>query len=793
MTRKSRVLLAIGAGAAFAILASVYFRTELAPRTIEAEVAALLEERRQLDETVWAQEVAAQKHEETIVKYWDRMLRPEDDKYAVLAEFPFQTITLDTPGETTELDWGIKQTASGGPWKTLDREGWRKFLREMENSGYAIDAIEFHQSSYDVDSDDNAISVFNVLLNVINEDTAHRWTVNSKLRIEWTGEIDKEGLYVPGALTLFDTSILEREGPTVFEHSAFESMIRPGSCLVVYDLNRDGFSDILLPGNNIVMWNRGDGQFDELPLFSAPDIAPPSLVWTAIVADFDRDGYVDLLCSGRYKNTPGADSTSPEAGVFLFRGDAMGQFVTPGERVASSSLSLLSPMSVTAGDIDADGDLDVWLAQYKSPYYEGQMPTPFYDANDGHPSYLLLNRGDGIFDDATEAAGLAPKRYRRTFAASFVDLDEDHDLDLLVSADFAGTDIYLNDGTGHFTDETDALLEESANFGMGHTFADFNLDGALDFYVIGMASTTMRRLNQMGLIRPDRPEYLEMRTRMGYGNRMYLAQENRAFRQPEFKNSVARSGWSWGTTSFDFDSDGDMDIYVANGHVSGKTTKDYCTQFWCHDIYTGDSQTNQAIAGVFNSTYFPAMNYFSTSFYHGLSGPFQQNLSWDGYQKNHLFMNRSGEDFVNVAFLMNAALVEDSRSVISDDFNGDGRPDLLVTTKHADRIGGYATLHLLINRWPVQNNWIGVRLQIEAGGPSTIGVVIRVRSKSGEQLAHIVTGDSFRAQHAPMKHFGLGADTAVDSIEIRWPDGTIEVIKDPAINKYHIVSSSTAR
>ncbi len=134
--------------AGIAILASLYFRTEpapsegpnassmreydlertenlstQAPQTIKAAVVDLLEERRQLDETVWAREVAAQKHEETIVKYWDRMLRPEDDKYAVLAEFPFQTITLDAPGETTELDWGIKRTTFGGLGETLDQEG----------------------------------------------------------------------------------------------------------------------------------------------------------------------------------------------------------------------------------------------------------------------------------------------------------------------------------------------------------------------------------------------------------------------------------------------------------------------------------------------------------------------------------------------------------------------------------------------------------------------------------------------------------------------------------------------
>jgi hypothetical protein len=531
----------------------------------------------------------------------------------------------------------------------------------------------------------------------------------------------------------------------------------------------------------MVLRNRGNGEFDEERLFLAPGLAPPRPIATATAGDFDGDGYVDLLCSGVFRNRALRDpiqntpSAAPLVEVFLFRGDATGKFLTPGERVVSPALSLTLPMCVAAGDIDADGDLDLWLAQYKNPYESGQMPTPFHDANDGHPSYLLLNRGNGFFDDATEAAGLAAKRHRRSYAASFVDLDDDRDLDLVVTSDFAGTDIYLNDGMGHFTDETDALLKEAASFGMAHTFADYDLDGAIDFFVTGMASTTMRRLNQMGLVREDQPGHIELRSKMGYGNRMYLARGKDAFRQPEYKDTVARSGWSWGTTSFDFDSDGDMDVYVANGHVSGTTTKDYCTRYWCHDIFVGDSQANPVIANLFEETYDSVMD---------------NNLSWDGYQKNHLFMNRAGSGFVNVAFLMNAALGDDSRSVISEDFNADGRPDLLITA--AGRGWAHA-LHLLINRWPIQNNWIGVRLQIEKGGPSTIGAVIRVRSNSGVQLAHIVTGDSFRAQHAPIRHFGLGSDSAVDSVEIRWPDGTTVVMDNPAINTYHLVTPSTTQ
>ena len=67
------------------------------------------------------------------------------------------------------------------------------------------------------------------------------------------------------------------------------------------------------------------------------------------------------------------------------------------------------PKSFTAGDIDGDGDLDVWIGQYKFPYVEGSMPTPFYDSNDGHPAVLLENDGQGNFRDVTESAGLAAK------------------------------------------------------------------------------------------------------------------------------------------------------------------------------------------------------------------------------------------------------------------------------------------------------------------------------------------------------------------------------------------------
>ena len=212
---------------------------------------------------------------------------------------------------------------------------------------------------------------------------------------------------------------------------------------------------------------------------------------------------------------------------------------------------------------------------------------------------------------------------------------------------------------------------------------------------------------------------------------------------------------------------------MANGHLSRETAKDYCTHFWCHDIYSGTSVEDRGLHEFFGQNAILMK---------------KQGISWNGYEHNHLFVNESGGQFVNGAFLMDAAFEFDARGVVSGDLDNDGRIDLLVVKvdESDPAMGGRASdeLYVLNNDWPIPRPWIGVDLA-PAPGRSPIGARITVRYPSGEQTARIVTGDSFRAQHPCRKHFGLGEVSHVDMIEVKWFDGTVHQLKNPAVNQYH--------
>lgn len=733
------------------------------PAEVPASVEAWKAQRAELDATVWADERLAREYEQTLFALWDALLAadPEDPqaKPAILGSIPFEALTIGTPRRTDELQHGISRFAFGAPSRTLSTQDWVDQLGRLAGAGYRLVQSEWHHARFEPAADGSpARSSVAVVLHVVDPEGDRRIIVHGKLEVEWSERRDDRGHPVPAAIDATGLDMLVRPGPAPFRRiSRFAvgereapSRLHP---VLLYDLDDDGRPEIVLVGANRVLWNRGSEGFAVTPLVDRPY----ELAETAVLSDLTGDGRPDLLAA------------RARGDLALYRGEAGGSFPDEPEPIAFEP-PLRAPSALTAGDVDGDGDLDVWLGQYKPAYVGGQMPSPYYDANDGHPAYLLSNDGAGQFTDVTVAAGLEAKRFRRSYAGSFVDLDGDGDLDLLVVSDFSGVDLYHNDGRGHFRDANDTLRSDRHLFGMSASFADYDLDGRLDFFVAGMASTTARRLEALGAGRDDRPEMQAMRMRMAHGNRMYLATDA-GWREPAFAADVARTGWTWGTTAFDFDNDGDPDIFAANGNESGESTQDYCTNFWTHDIFDGRSQPDPALDGLFEE----------------LTGGLAENReSWDGYQKNNLLMNLAGRGFVNVAFLLGVADQFDSRSALSADLDLDGRVDLVVV-EHLE--GDGQRLHVYRNELETGHHWIGVRLHEAPGEPSPEGASVTVRTAAGEQVGRVASGETLMGQHAATLHFGLGETDRVESIEVRWVGGPSRLIRSPEIDRYHLVEA----
>ncbi|MHC4216827.1 MAG: CRTAC1 family protein [Planctomycetota bacterium] len=727
----------------------------------------LVEARREADATIWKDEVEAQRYEQTFVALADD-LRAAHDALAVLKSFQFAVIVMGRPGRHWPVVPGILTADLAAEPRTLDRIRWKSFVAGIREAGFHIVQSEWQHVNFLRDGVGPPRSTFSIGINATNADRTAWYDITGPLEVVWSDGKDERGNFIPETIDATGLRVRWRTGPSFFDQRGLGAVTFPAEYggINARDLDGDGLSEIICPPDNTLFWNRGGGVFERDRLCAQP----VGVVIEGLLADFTGDGRVDLLVAG---SNPRPGRAPTRFGLFLYAGNETGRFdKLPTLVIDSATITLRHPNGMTAGDIDADGDLDLFVPQYLPPYIGGQFPTPYYDANDGFDAYLLHNDGSGRFTDGTEAARLETKRRRRSFGSSFVDLDEDGDLDLLVVSGFGGTDLYANDGTGQFADVTSAMVDAASSFGTGHTFGDFNADGFLDFFVAGMDSPTVRRLDAMGLGRDDHPEHDLKRTEIGYGNRMYVRLAPGRFEQPGFRDSVARTGWSWGCVNLDFDNDGDTDLYVANGNQSGATGQDYATTFWRHDIYSGSSQQDPVQSRVYLQE---ARSCFSGS------------VSWHGFEHNRLLMSRHGWDFTNVAFLMNAALEADCRGVLADDLDGDGRMDLVVDAR-AGRGDRERELRLLLNRNPQPNNWIGVRLT-GAPGVSPLGARVTLDHGKGRRAAVITSGDSYGAQHAPVAHFGLGPRTRINFIEVRWPNGAISRLTRPAINTWHDVKN----
>lgn len=722
-------------------------------------------ERKELDSTIWRNEVLAQKYEESVVALWDS-IRIQDDKFSQITNFSFKNIKIPSFTYNQNIEMGIIKKIYSGKKEKFSFDDWVKLVSNWKNK-FDLVHVEFHQKEFHPGKID--MSIYNFTFHFKSDDS--RYILNGSCTVNWTGNLNKYGNHIPGTLDIEKYETLEYSGNDKFELTQLigaegdKSFSGPGMPIALVDLDRDNYSELIIVSANKIYPNNL-GHFEKPITLS--ESFPKELVTGALFGDFNGDGFLDMLCFGR------------EIFPLLFEGTGELKFNKKPKSIKSIIDPLTMPIAATSGDIDNDNDLDVWVTQYESPYVYGQMPTPYYDANDGYPSYLLINDGKGNFKDMTKEFGLDAKRFRRTYSCSFMRLNNDEYLDLVTVNDFAGIDLYINKNGKKFNDVTNEIISEKSSFGMSHTIGDFNLDGLEDLFVIGMSSTTANRLEKMNLNRPGYENQNSARSKMGYGNRMYIKQKNGKFTEKQFPDmdQIAKTGWSWGATTIDFDNDSDPDLYVTNGNMSKETAKDYCSTYWRHDVYTGNSISNDVL-----KDFFAEITYNVES----------SGMSWNPFESNHLIMNLNGENFIKIGYLLGVSLEKDSRCVVSEDIDNDGLTDLIVsTTRHHSYFidGKFPDESIFVFKNKIQsakeNHWLGVILSSKISGFNQVGTVVCIKTKSNENYCRsIIDGNSFRSIHSNKIVFGLGKKDNIEKLEVNWPNGEKEIIIDPEIDKYH--------
>lgn len=715
-------------------------------------------------QSVWKAELDGERHEDYFLRLWDS-LNATSNSWPVLAGFQFGSIQLPEWSAPAELPHGIRRwrgNPSRKPPSAFAR--WGEQLSQWQSGGWSLSRTTWHVNQHTPAKDGNpARSGVILTAQLANGSLSALVVIRAELDVTWAGD-NGAGVLFPEHLVVRTAEFLRHDGPMPFT-PWLDAELPPGTPefpdpLIAADLDGDGLSELLLVGANQLWRNRPAIGNPHAPRqFVAETFAklPTNRIVASVLADVNGDGRADLVFAGA-------------AGLSWIAGEPAGGFPGKPQTGWAAQPALKHPQVIAVGDVDGDGDLDVWLAQYKLPYQGGQFPTPYYDANDGFPAHLLLNDGHGHFTEATAGSGLAAKRFRRTYSASFVDLDGDGDLDLVNVSDFAGTDVYLNDGHGKFTDVTDRLGETRHAFGMAHVLGDFNDDGRPDLLMLGMDSPMAQRLDALGLGRAEWPHHTAKRASMTFGNRLLLGSDHGPLPAPlPLATALAHTGWTWGAAAADFDNDRRLDLATANGHETRPSTTDYERQFWRHDIYVGSS-TNDPAAELY---------------YRAAAGRRQaEGVSYGGWQANSLLLNCGGADFPDIAWLLGLAVPADCHNLLADDLDGDGRLDLIVTTFEQWPVKRQRLL-VFHNELPQTNHWIGFRL--DGGGRVPVGARVELEDTAGHQTRWLVAGDSFRSQSAAAAHFGLGTNTPVQAI-IHWPDGRRTRLPTPAINRWHSVS-----
>jgi hypothetical protein len=499
--------------------------------------------------------------------------------------------------------------------------------------------------------------------------------------------------------------------------------------------------------------------------------------------DYDSDGDLDVFLVQGGALGPGS-SNRPSVTSRLFRNDLS---VTPeGRRVlrftdvtVKAGVGLQSyGMGTATGDYDNDGDLDLFVTAFG-------------------PDTLYRNNGDGTFTDVTKEAGVSDPLW--STSATFFDYDRDGDLDLYVAnyldftlagnkncadalgaPDYCGPRVYgsvpdrlyRNDGRGHFADVSEASgISKADGNGLGVVAGDYNGDGWLDLYVANDATP----------------------------NQLWVNRHNGTFADEGLLSGAALNAagnpeGSMGIASGDFDADGDEDLFVTN--IASETFVLYRNtgsgNFEDARVPSGLAAPTAAFTG-FGTDWFDYDNdgWLDLFVANGAVNVMesQRNQPSPFRMKNLLFHNDGRGRFTDASATAGPAFnrAEISRGAAFGDIDNDGDTDIVVTNN-----GG--PVRLLLNGGAAAHHWLQVSLEQPPGNRLAFGARIGVERQGAATLfRRIHTDGSYLSASDPRVQVGLGANANISGITVQWPDGVSERWPSQAVDRHVTLRRGTGQ
>lgn len=489
-----------------------------------------------------------------------------------------------------------------------------------------------------------------------------------------------------------------------------------GAGCAFFDYDNDGWMDIYLvnsgrcdfydpkpPLRNALYRNNRDGTFTDVTIKAG--IPGGGYGMGVAVGDCDGDGWPDLYVT-QYGRS------------ILYHNNGDGTFTDVTEKAGVAAPGWAS--SVVWFDYDNDGRLDLFVCRFvdfdKSKnkfcgnHEKGERYYCIPRVYDPMPCWLFHNNGDGTFTDVSSQTDIA-KSFGKAWGVVATDINNDGWMDLFVANDTTENFLFVNRGKGKFEEiGLQAGVGYSADgrprSGMGVDSADYDQDGWMDLFVANV----------------DQEMYA-----------LYHNNHDESFDDmaaPTGIGTTTRLMSGWGLKFFDYDNDGNLDLFLANGHPDDRI---------------------------------------------------EERFSQVKYKEPMLLFRNIGQGFINVSEKSGPVFAKPfaARGVAVGDFNNDGAVDVLVA------VNGGAPV-LLRNNIGKQNHWLGVRLVGKKANPDAIGALIAWQADDLKRCRFKVGAGSYLASHDPREILGIGPRSKIDWVEVKWPQpsGAVERFNNPPIDRY---------